>query len=599
MQFPLPLTSMTSPFCDPVVPEQLAGWPAHYDMRADGLYVSEGDTTRWIAQRFSVLGQCADEQGRTQGLVLEFADSQQRHQRLVVAHADLFGAGFKVARQLLDQGFVLNPDRQSWPLLQLLLRALRPARACLLVDQTGWQHGAFVLPDQVIGTPSRPLIYHGLREPQGLGAAAELADWQTQVSALCQGNSRLVFSLSLAFAAPLLALAQAQTDSTVFNLVGPSSTGKTTVLHAAASVSGPGTHLQSWQVSGPGLEAAALAHNHRLLILDEFAQIPASQAKALIYHLTNGRGALRGRSDGSLRPLRHWQTLVLSAGEAGLALHSGQQAALAAGQLVRVIDLPAEVPGGDGVFEDLHGFSDGGALARALAHASRHFYGTAFPAYLERLCCSDQAALAEELASGEGDFFTQSLPAGAKAQLQRVARRFFLVGFAGELASRLDISGWPPGEALQAAHTLFAAWLQSVQGLHSLDAHLVLEQVRDFLHREQARLLELPQNPYQRAEIREPARCIGYVRHRDGHGHHFIKARVFTKEVLRGLDVSTAIRILTEAGILQGNPHTNQPYQNQRLPLGNSASQRVYHLCDVFSSPCEVISEQAPGALLG
>ena len=53
----------------------------------------------------------------------------------------------------------------------------------------------------------------------------------------------------------------------------------------------------------------------------------------------------------------------------------------------------------------------------------------------------------------------QLVPEAALGQVQRVRRRFALVAVAGELASETGITGWPKGEAIDAARAVFNAWL--------------------------------------------------------------------------------------------------------------------------------------------
>ena len=104
---------------------------------------------------------------------------------------------------------------------------------------------------------------------------------------LAQGNSRLVFALSVAFAGPLANVAGE--DSGGFHIRGGTSIGKSTALKVAASVWGdPVAYPRLWRATANGLEGLAALHNDGLLILDELSQIDPKEAGEAAYLLANG-----------------------------------------------------------------------------------------------------------------------------------------------------------------------------------------------------------------------------------------------------------------------------------------------------------------------
>src|SRR5207249_3789011 len=138
----------------------------------------------------------------------------------------------------------------------------------------------------------------------------------------CSGNSRLVFAVSCAFAAPLLF--GSESDSGGFHLYGPSSIGKSTALVVAGSVWGGGGkngYVESWRTTANGLEAYAEAHNDCLAVLDEIAQVDAREAADCLYMLANGMGKGRMTKTIGARRRLTWSTLVLSSGEITLSQH--------------------------------------------------------------------------------------------------------------------------------------------------------------------------------------------------------------------------------------------------------------------------------------
>ncbi len=87
-----------------------------------------------------------------------------------------------------------------------------------------------------------------------------------------------------------------------------------------------------------------------------------------------------------MRALPTWRLMFLSTGETGLAalaLTAGKTTA--AGQEVRILELPADAGVGLGIWEELHGFADGKTMSDAVNDAAGREYGTAAPAFLASL----------------------------------------------------------------------------------------------------------------------------------------------------------------------------------------------------------------------
>ncbi len=178
-------------------------------------------------------------------------------------------------------------------------------------------------------------------------------------------NALLVLGISAALAGPLLGLAGYEGGG--LHLLGRSSTGKTTALCLAASVWGRGDTLgfvRAWRATINGLEGAAAGVTDTALILDELGQAEARELAAALYMLANGSGKARAHRDGSLRDPKSWRVLTISSGEvpidAKLAEDHGRKSR--AGQLVRMLNIPADRGRGFGVFD---GPGPGGRRSRA------------------------------------------------------------------------------------------------------------------------------------------------------------------------------------------------------------------------------------------
>ena len=122
------------------------------------------------------------------------------------------------------------------------------------------------------------------------------------------------------------------------------------------------------------------------LPLDEVSQADGRAVDAMAYMLGNGAGKARMRRDASARPIITWRLLFLSTGETGLAakMQEGGRRARA-GQEVRVVEIPADAGAGRGLFENLHGFASGDALARHLRLAAEQHKGHAARAFLDEI----------------------------------------------------------------------------------------------------------------------------------------------------------------------------------------------------------------------
>jgi putative DNA primase/helicase len=110
-----------------------------------------------------------------------------------------------------------------------------------VVTRLGWNSGAYVFPDEIVGTPKMSLE----KAFGGLDAAMRgkyrvkgtLKQWQDRIASQCVGNSRLMFAVSLAFTGPILPLVSGP-KSGGFQLWGLPESGKTTAAMVAGSVWG-------------------------------------------------------------------------------------------------------------------------------------------------------------------------------------------------------------------------------------------------------------------------------------------------------------------------------------------------------------------------
>lgn len=457
-----------------------------FSVEPGGVYFIEPEKSpRWVCPLLEVVALVRDPHGEGWGKLVCFKDPDGVDKRRIIPDAMLSGDGTELERTLRGAGLKVAPAGKAL-LRQYLIEAAPEARA-RVTDRTGWHEchdggAAFVLPSQAFGTGREEWLFQtDAPGAHAFGVRGSLAGWRDEVAARCAGNTRLAFSVCMAFASPLLHVAGAESGG--FHLRSGSSDGKTTCLRVGASVCGGSDYMQRWRATDNAFEGVALRHCDAPLYLDEIAQVEPRVAGETAYMLANGEGKNRAGKDGGIRAKARWRLLFLSAGEVGLAQHMGEAGKQAkAGQELRLAEIPADAGAGFGVFENLHGSANGSEFAKALDRAISRHYGAAWLAFIQRLAV-DRDALGDELRAACKSFESKLLTDAAAGQARRVASRFALVGAAGELATQWGITGWQQGEAMKAAGACFDAWLSNRGGEGKHEEREALSQVRTFLLR--------------------------------------------------------------------------------------------------------------------
>ena len=507
---------------------------------------------QWICSPLLVSADTRDAHGSEWGRLLVFADRDGQEHRWAMPMSMLAGGGEELRAELLRQGLEITSMTQRRARLLDYIAQTRPEAKARCVLRTGWHGGAFVLPAETFGEPAgEPVIFQGATvDGVALATAGTLEEWRAEVAEPCAGNSRLVLALSAAFAGPCLGLLD--TEGGGFHLRGGSSSGKSTALAVAGSVFGPPAYVRTWRATDNALEAVAALHSDLLLLLDEIGQLDPRSAGAAAYLLANGLGKGRSNRDGSARAAVRFRVLFLSAGEVGLGdlvTAAGQKSR--AGHEVRVIDVPADVEGGAGIFERLPDGCEPGDFADRLKRAAAAHYGHALRAWLQSLTAD--ATSATDALRTRRDVLAAALSGHASAgQVRRVAQRFALAAAAGELATAHGLTGWQHGEAERAARACFAAWLGSRGTDGAAEPAAMLAQVRLFL----AQHGESRFSPWRDADESHKPRTInraGFRKGGDDEGGlaYYVYADVFRTEVCAGFDARQVARTLGQHGALR------------------------------------------------
>lgn len=453
------------------------------DKKSGVLFHDNGasQTSQRVCSHLEITALTRDEHSENWGRLLEFDDRDEIHHQYALPMELMSGDGNEYRKELLRQGLEIERGRGINNLLDNYINKANPALKAICANRIGWNKNTFVLPNRTIGETtekilfqSTTMIHHHFKQK------GTLEDWQTKVSQYCVGNSRLLFSVATAFAAPLLYLLNEGSGG--FNFTGPSSCGKTTALKVAASVCGDTEYGQRWRATGNGLEGTAFMHNNMLLVLDELAQVDPKEAGDIAYMLSNGQGKVRSQRNGFARPTANWLLLFLSAGEISLTEHMLEaNKKTRAGQEVRLLDIPADAGSDLGLFEKLHGYNNGAEFSRALIKGTTEAYGIAILIWLEVLTnlATDTDTL-QTMKRLQQDFVQEVLPSDASGQVIRVANSMGLIAAAGELASAAGITGWPQGDSFWGARKCFKAWIEQRGGFGNQETIHTLSQVRAF-----------------------------------------------------------------------------------------------------------------------
>lgn len=575
--------------------------PHGYYFGERGLFYRDDDPEKpdlMLASSFDVVAETRDGDGGSWGLLLHWVDHDGREHRLAIPRASLAGDGSDARKILLDGGMYIAPNQKARQMFNaFLLQVHSPVRA-RATNRIGWHGDTYVLPDHCFGAKDGDthLLQTVTAHEHSFRESGTLTSWQENVAKYAVGNSRLILAISAAFAAPLVGPCSAESGGVHFR--GASSTGKSTTLYIGGSVWGGGDvsgFVRSWRATANGLEGVALAHSDSLLCLDELSQVSARDAGEAAYMLANGSGKSRSGRDGSVRRSAKWRVLFLSSGEISLAdkmKEDGRGRRMAAGQEVRIVDIPADAGAGYGIFQNLHGFASADLFARHLRDAAFANYGTASRAYLARIVPDVQEV--RKLVSIFIKAFTeQYVPAGADGQVERVAQRFALIAAGGEVAANLGIVPWPAGTAVEGAGKCFDDWLSARGGIEPAEAREGIERVRAFLTANgMARFVPA----WEESEQRNPTlyRDIAGYRRKVGDGwDFFIEPTAWKDEICSGMDARRLASTMREKGFIDSPPG---PHVGKSVRVEGHGKKRLLHIPAFFLADDENDDEAANAA---
>ncbi|WP_299944464.1 DUF927 domain-containing protein [uncultured Microbulbifer sp.] len=540
-----------------------------------------------ICARLDVIALTRDPQGRNWGTLVRFVDPDGVVKEWNIPSEYLATeGGAEVLKQLYSMGLRAEAGQQPRRrLIQYLQTAKTPDRY-ILVNKLGWHGQAYLLPNETLGTPTEPLYFYSTSpDLNKIKICGALEHWREQVAAYCTNNSRLLFAVSAAFAGPLLHMIGMET--TGFHFFGDSSQGKTTLLKVAASVYGGPDFLRTWRSTDNALESIAAAHSDGLLVLDEISQCDPRIVGDIAYMLGNGTGKARANDRGGVRGNAfEWRLVFLSTGERTLDQQMAEAGKKAkAGQEVRLLAVPSDAGSGLGIFNTLHDFAGGAPLSRHLVDQASLYHGAPLRAFIEALCASNHDKLTKRIRL-ELVNFAADLSDKASGQVRRTAEKFALVGFAGEMASKAGITGWPQGMAMHAAHACFKAWIAARGGIGNLEDQQSLHALRLFFDlygeshftrwdREDATADDHTVRTLKRCGYRKTLQDSNALEGPScSETIYYVYPAAFKAEICKGLNDRRAKQLLAESGALERD--SNGKFSTStRLPNSGRNPERV------------------------
>lgn len=561
--------------------------PGVYD--SPGLYFEDEERKFWICSPIKVVAETQTETGEHYGRLLEWRDSQNRLHRWAMPIEFVHSEGADLAKYLASNGLEIMPARKFREQLAYYIATSKSSKTTISTDKIGWHGECYVLPNKTFGDCENEIVYQTEYEGHhNFKVCGALEDWQENISKYCQGNSRLLFAVSVGFAAPLLPVVQMQGGG--FHFRGSTSTGKTTALLTSGSVwGGDEEHgfLQTWKATANGLEIIAAGHNHALLCLDEIGECESKEIGNVAYMLANGRGKARMTKTLQARHSLTWNLMFLSTGEQSLSdkiLESG--GTVKGGQEIRLVDIEADT-GKFGLFENLHNFPSGQALSDHLRASACIYYGEPVRYFLNWLSETDFADIRTNWHGLKDAFIDDVLPDKEKvpSEVFRVAARFALVALGGEMATEAGLTQWERGEASAAAKTIFLQWLNGREGGGQTDEERAIRQVRAFLEQHGASRFQNLKYPDEKVSNR-----AGFLRKNEttNQTEYLILPEAMKREVCKGLNCVFAANALNGHGFLDAGTKELSKVVHISKELG---SMRVYVVRDMLSE-----NGQAAGA---
>ncbi|HDR1345595.1 TPA: DUF927 domain-containing protein [Pasteurella multocida] len=496
----------------------------------------------WLSDELEVVGQGrSDEEYYT---MISFKPHNSDNNTLLAL--SLKDVGERTGWQLLRKnGLNITNNQRLRPYLADYLQDYYQKGFYRVVNATGWQSGAYILPNgEVIGESKTPVFFVGQSaNNKGYGVRGSIESWQQEIANNVAGNPFMMLGVAIALSAPIIHLINA--ESFGVHIFGGSSTGKTTIANIASSIYGHPDEIRlSWLTTPLGISNEAQARNDGFMPLDEIGQSTnRKHVGDIAYSLFNGVGKIQGAKEGGNRDLARWRTVAFSTGEIDLETYlTNVGIKTNVGQLVRLLNIPLQRA------TQFHHHKDGKAHADHLNQASKLHYGVIGREWIKHLIDLHHNNAIETLYRAILENRLNTLPNDCHSQVKRVMSRFSILEMTLKLS--LDFTGWDVSECENAITKAFNEWV-NIFGYHSREELQVIEQVNGWLlANAEGRFIRYPIDPTQR-EVSNIAGFRVIPDSKSDEQEYFYLYPMAFDEAIKGHPKKQACQILAEKGMLK------------------------------------------------
>ncbi len=433
-----------------------------FECTSDGLlyYPDPDDRTdcRKLASPIEVIALARDKDALLWSKYIKLTDPDGNVHYCTILYSDLNGSGEKALDALSHEGLCYEANKWSKDKLLNYLRSAMPSARVLFVGKNGWigktnKFFPFDMGKQSDGKYLHPLTPMSNMPFEQTGT---LEEWQEHIAKPCMDNPLLQMAIITALAGPFLKGVEHQGFGVHF--YGHSSSGKTTCLRVASSVTGG--EMKAWRATDNGLEGIAEQFNDNCLLLDELGQCTSEAVSNVAYMLPNGQGKARATKLGDAREIRKWLLVFLSTGELTITdkINQNHRTTAMAGQEIRCISLLADGGTDQGVFSQVPEGISPSAFADQFVSDSKKYKGVALLDAIELVKqFQERAFFAIE---NHSKAFLEGLKKKMSSQVGRVASNFAFLAGVGEFCIEHKLLPWNQGDAQKAAKFCFEQWFK-------------------------------------------------------------------------------------------------------------------------------------------
>ena len=513
-------------------------------------------SSKSVGNHIEAIAYCQNPEGGGTGILIECRNQRGKVSRVLIPRGTLTGDGSEALRFLAELGYHYHRRQKQLLLDYLFGLGCEIVRLCTISDKTGWVNGSFLTPAKTYGDPD--LCFRS-PEPDTTPAKLKgtLQGWLDNVSSKCEGNSRLIFSIGMAFSSALLEIAEIESGG--IHLVGMTSIGKTTLLNAAASVTGQ--NITNWRSTANALEGKAAESNDGLLALDEIGQADPQSVGITAYMLANSVGKGRMAKNLSIVKPKTWLLLFLSTGEVGMGDYLRQaKITLKGGMETRMPSIPADAGKGYGVFENIHGYKTSSDFVAALETAICSQQGTAFDTYIPLLVEARKAKFFDKELREQVIMKARALSKQFNdTAISRVAERFALIQVGLELAHSYGLLLFPIKQCEWAVRRMFTAWVENRGGEGSIEIKEACNKIEHLLESNQYgdRVQVLRKDPQSHTySVENGVLCRNMLAYKTADFltdliEYWVPPTIFNKEFADGVDRVELVKELQAQGWLK------------------------------------------------